>query len=162
MSGDDGWLVPVIYDEGEQRALVRTLLQDLVQENITGMDEEEKSYLPLGGNFMVYLSRYAPILKHKSFQEECEWRIVTRPRNCTGKRFGYRTGTSMLVPYFRLPLANQESLGIREVVVGPTPHPEQSEASVHGLLIKNDIPVMDLFTREGVRIRLSEVPYRSW
>src|SRR5262249_9648882 len=29
-----------------------------------------------------YLNRYAPILKHKSFEEEREWRIISRPLMC--------------------------------------------------------------------------------
>ena len=28
------WLVPCLYDEGQQRQLVQTLLQDVLQENI--------------------------------------------------------------------------------------------------------------------------------
>jgi hypothetical protein len=42
---------------------------------------------PQAGNLVAYLLRYAPILKHKSFSEEEEWRIIPRPRNCSDDRF---------------------------------------------------------------------------
>ena len=107
--------------------------------------------MPLGGNLRAYLNRYAPILKHKSFEEEREWRIVTRPIMCTRDLFGYRVGTSMVIPYFRMPLGKNPA--IREVVIGPTPHPEQSRHSVTGFLVKHNI---------DAKVRTSEVPYRNW
>jgi hypothetical protein len=158
-----GWLVPVIYDEREQRLLVRTLLEDVLQENLEPPGNEEE-YTPRGGNLLAYLNRYAPILKHKSFMEECEWRIVTRPLQCTNTRFGYRSGASMLVPYFHLPLEGRESLGIQEIVIGPTPHPNQSRDSVRGLLTKHGIPILKFFEQDPapVTVRCSDVPYRNW
>jgi hypothetical protein len=123
---------------------------------------EEGEASPVGGNLGAYLNRYAPILKHKSFEEEREWRIITKPLMCSGERFDYRAGASMLIPYFRLPLSQQESLGIREIVIGPTPHPAQSSRSVDGLLMKNGIATWGLLSPDAVTIRCSEVPYRSW
>jgi len=155
-----GWLVPVLYEEHEQRLLVRTLLKDLIEENRNRSPEERLS-TPRSGNLRAYLNRYAPILKHKSFREEDEWRIVTRPLPCVNERFSYRPGPSMLIPYFRFPLG-KESLGIQEIVVGPTPHPEQSIRSVEGILTKNFIKVSSSSEVEGVVVSRSEVPYRNW
>jgi DUF2971 family protein len=154
------WLVPVLYDENEQRALVRTLLEDVLAENLqkrakpTDHDNDEPGQPP-GGNFVAYLNRYAPILKHKSFSEEREWRIISRPLFCSHERFGYRAGSSMLVPYFRIPLSSeQRPFSIEEIIVGPTPHPEQSIRSVKGLLTRHDL--------EETKVRNSEAPYRNW
>jgi hypothetical protein len=61
----------------------------------------------------------------------------------------------MLVPYFRIPLGSgQRPFGIEEIIVGPTPHPEQSIRSVKGLLTAHDL--------EKTRVRSSEAPYRNW
>lgn len=160
MSKEYGWLVPVIYDEREQRSLVRTLLQDVLEENLISSDQE--SPLLGGGNLIAYLNRYAPILKHKSFEEEREWRIITKPIMCMDAHFGYRPGGSMLIPYFRLPLSTEKSLGIQEVIVGPTPHPDQSRQSVRGLLMKHDIHAWGRLQQPAVTVRCSEVPYRNW
>jgi hypothetical protein len=154
------WLVPVLYDEDEQRAVVRTLLQDVLAENLqaransSAVDADEPKQPP-GGNLVAYLNRYAPILKHKSFSDEREWRIISRPLFCSHERFGYRAGASMLVPYFRIPLSSeQQPFNIEKIIVGPTPHPEQSMRSVKGLLTRHDL--------SNTIVRNSEVPYRNW
>jgi hypothetical protein len=157
-----GWLVRVEYNEEQQRSLVRTLLEDVLEENRKRRSNEQQEYVPTSGNLLAYLNRYAPILKHKSFEEEFEWRIITRPRMSTDDRFAYRVGASMLIPYYRLSLGDLESLGIQEIVIGPTPHPKEARASVHGLLIKNGIPVSGDVSPEGVKLRRSEVPFRNW
>lgn len=153
------WLVPVLYEESEQRALVRALLEDVLAENLerraNPTDGEDELAQPPGGNLVAYLNRYAPILKHKSFSEESEWRIISRPLSCSRERFGYRAGASMLVPYFRIPLSSeQRPFSIEEIIIGPTPHPEQSIRSVQGLLTKHKL--------RKTTVRHSEAPYRNW
>jgi len=152
----DFWLVPVLYQAAQQRALIRTLLEDVLDENsrLKQVGQEDPVRQP-GGGLVAYLNRYAPILKHQSFSEEQEWRIVSRPLFCSREGFGYRSGTSMLIPYYRIPLSSEKlAFCVGEVVVGPTPHPEQSERSVRGLLIQHGL--RDAFVRQ------SNVPYRNW
>lgn len=148
------WLAPVLYQESEQRELVRALLEDVVAENLgkrTEIKDDER--MPLGGNLVAYLNRYAPILKHRSFSEEQEWRIISRPLSCRREHFDYRPGASMLIPYFRIPFSSQETFGIEEIIVGPTPHPQQSLQAVMGLLVKHEL---------DAEARISEAPYRNW
>jgi len=142
------WLVPVLYDESEQRELVRDVLNRFLAESVS--EPARIRAFQIHG----YLNRYAPILKHHSFSEEREWRIVSHPLQSTHERFGYPPGTSMLVPHFRIPLTSpQRPLAIEEVLVGPTPHSEQSERSVSGVLIRHGLMTP---------VRQSEVPYRNW
>jgi Protein of unknown function (DUF2971) len=153
------WLAPVIYDEDQQRTVIRALLEDVLQENLqrtaTSVEFEREEPVPLGGNLGAYLNRYAPLLKHKSFSEEAEWRIISRPLSCRAERFEYRAGASMLTPYFRIPLSSDKRrLNIEEVVVGPTPHPGQSVASLRGFLLRHDL--------RDARVSNSQVPYRNW
>jgi len=164
MAKELGWLVPVLYKEEEQQELICNLLEDVLREQRNRTVEERQGLAP-SGNLIPYLLRYAPILKVKSFEEESEWRIVTHPRSYNDDLFAYRVGASMLVPYFRVSLGEAKSLGIEEIVIGPTPHPEQSIHSVRGLLTKNDIEFsarIPHFGDGGVVIKCSEVPYRSW
>jgi hypothetical protein len=156
--GHSFWLAPILYEDHDQRQFVRTLLNDVLTENVqrgTIEHEDENEHLPVGGNLLAYLNRYAPIVKHKSFLEEREWRIITRPLACSNKQFGYRAGASTLVPYYRIGLASeQERPMINEIIVGPTPHPEQSCHSLRGLLIRHNM--------NDVAVRNSETPYRNW
>ena len=152
------WLVPCLYDEGQQRQLVQTLLQDVLQENKERVDhatkDEEDWDLPRGGNLIAYLNRYAPILKHESFSEEREWRIVTSPRMCVQERFDYRPGRSMLIPYYRVPLAGEEvEFAIERIVVGPSPHADQAVEVVKSLAVKY---------RLKPSVQPSAVPFRNW
>lgn len=150
------WLVPCQYDPDQQIALVQSLLQDVLAElTERGPYDRRKVPNPRGGNLVAYLNRYAPILKHESFKEEREWRIISRPLMCGLERFEYRAGTSMLIPYFRIALApEKEPLQIEEIIVGPTPHSAQSRRSVQGLLSRLDL--------EATRVLNSTAPFRNW
>lgn len=163
MSERHGWLVPAIYDQDQQRSLVRTLLQDVLAEDMKKLGDHRAEQPDINiKNLLEYIPRYAPILKHHSFVEEYEWRIVTKPLMCTSERFGYRPGSSMLIPYYRLPLVHEKHYGIKEIVIGPTPHPEQSLRAVTGLLIKYGMSTSTVASPNTVTVRCSESPYRSW
>ena len=74
---------------------------------------------------------------------------------CTGERFGYRCGNSTLIPYYRMPIADSDqALKLDEVVIGPTPHIEQSCVAVRGFLVSQGL--------EQVSVNPSAVPYRNW
>ncbi len=118
------FIAPCIYDLATQHNLVRALVEEVLEEILSGPpleDEEEDSVLrTVGGNLLPYLNRYAPILKDESFKEEREWRIISRPMLC--ERLVYREGKSLIVPYYKLPLCeDNQKLELHEVVIGPTP-----------------------------------------
>src|ERR1035441_9693602 len=92
-----------------------SIVDRVVEENVQRLQRGEKLVCknrgewkdvitPQGGNLLACLHRYAPILKDKAFSEEREWRIISRPLMCTGERFDFREGSSMLVPFYRFPL----------------------------------------------------------
>lgn len=152
------WLVPCLYGEQKQREFVRGLLGDVLQENMARVTQGNVTgdcrKLPRGGNLIAYLYRYAPILKHKTFLEEREWRIVTRPLACTQDRFDYRPGRSMLIPYYRIPLTGEDiEFSIKRIVVGPAPYGEQAVEAVNSLVLKHDL---------DVQVTGSVAPFRNW
>jgi hypothetical protein len=158
VAGREKWyLVPCIYDPKIQSDLVSALVQEVIEENVAreSAGTREKVPLPPGGNLNAYLHRYAPILKDHSFREEREWRLISRPLICTSQAFDFREGHSMLIPYFKLPLGlKSTALAIHEIVVGPTPYPDQSSMSTQSFLehhLLGSVPVV-----------ASQVPYRSW
>lgn len=158
-SARERWfLAPCIYDEKSQRELVSALVQEVVEENnARKRSKGAEDFVPPGGNLIAYLHRYAPILKDSSFHEEKEWRLISRPLTCKSESFDYRAGHSMLIPYYKFPLAdnkNASSLKLHEVVVGSTPHPNQSSKSVRGFLVRHSL--------SEVPVEVSKVPYRSW
>ena len=108
-----------------------------------------------GGNLITYLNSYSPILKHETFSEEREWRIVTRPLMCRNKRFDYRPGRSMLIPYYRIPLDGPDvEFGVERIVVGPVPHSDQAVRPVKRLMVKHRL--------KDAQVIGSDVPFRNW
>jgi len=149
------YLVPCLYSQIEQVSLVRALVDEVLQENLERDIGGKELFVPPGGNLWTYLDRYGPILKDATFSEEKEWRIITKPLMCTFDRFDYRQGKSMLIPYYRLPLADSQGrLQIEDVVIGPTPHVEQSKHSLVSFLMSQGLL--------QVSVSDSAVPYRSW
>jgi hypothetical protein len=158
------FLAPCIYDPATQRDLVRALVEEVLEENLGGPlpgveDEEEDTALKnMGGNLRPDLHTYAPILKHESFKEEREWRIISRP--VFSRRLDYREGRSLIVPYYRLPLCeDNQKLELHEVVIGPTPDSERSKSSLTSLMVSQKVVMQGT---GGVNVRVSQVPYRDW
>jgi Protein of unknown function (DUF2971) len=157
-------LAPCIYDPATQRDLVRALVEEVLEENLGGPlpgveDEEEDTALKsMGGNFRPDLLKYAPILKDESFKEEREWRIISRP--ISRRRLDYREGRSLIIPYYRLPLCeDNQNLELHEVVIGPTPDAERSKSSLTSLMGSQKVVMQG---DRGVTVRISQVPYRDW
>lgn len=166
---EEFFLAPCIYKPAEQAAVVEALIDKVFEQNMQRLNSGEtllsndpdewldakRPISPRGGNLAFYLHRYAPILKHEAFSGEREWRIVSRPLPCTHERFGFRCGHSMLIPYYGVRVAHADRpLDIDEVVVGPTPHIEQSCGAIGSFLVSQELG--------DVPVNPSEIPYRNW
>ena len=149
------YLAPCIYDEKSQSELISALIQEVLEENLARKEVDlHDDSLPPGGNLNAYLHRYAPILKDSAFREEKEWRLISRPLSCKNPQFGFREGNSMLTPYYRVTLGESASeINIKEVIIGPTPHPIQSVMSTRSFLIRNQLNIL---------VIQSQAPYRNW
>jgi hypothetical protein len=88
-------------------------------------------------------------IKHPSFREEHEWRIVAVAEGDEVDADGFRASTMAIVPYIEIPLPLDAIVGVR---VGPGRHSELRQEGVRRLLsaIHCDAPV-----------RCSEVPLRT-
>jgi len=98
----------------------------------------------------MQMSDIASYLKHPSFSEEREWRIVLQK----DANISYRAGTSFLTPFVLIPLALLVTHALVEVVVGPTPHRVLSVKSVEECLL--------MTLGRKVPVRPSNIPFRAW
>jgi hypothetical protein len=99
------------------------------------------------------LLRVAALMKHSSFSEEREWRLVIpllRTFNDHDAQISWGTGSSTLIPRTSQDLASNVSL-IKEIILGPGSHPSASEA-VKGFMASVNL---------SPRITRSVAPYRS-
>ena len=155
---NETYLAPCIYDPSKQDEIISALVNEVLEENRERANNGREVYLPKGGNLYAYLNRFAPVLKDKAFALEKEWRIISTP--VPFSRMEFRQGRSMLTPFYRLPLRFEEMpFEICEVIIGPTPHPNQSRQSAFGLLVKNKVKnKLD----EHPNLKSSAVPFRNW
>jgi hypothetical protein len=114
----------------------------------------------------------APILKHPKFEQEEEWRLVSRPKSVILNNMKFRTGKSMLVPYMEIKLTesqdNSKDKGslscIPEICFGPTLHPHLSRIVLQNMLDKEQIyPEIDVdgkVKQTKCKVVESEIPYR--
>lgn len=153
-----------IYDLVEQECLIGEVL-DAVERLATpreacSAEDDTRSSPDYQGIFELIesdLLRIAAILKHPSFKEEEEWRIVSPVfGDYVAAPVLFREGASMLVPYIELPLTMNPSEPIRldQVYLGPTPNSVLSMNSLTMFLSKRGVHVA-----KGVQY--CQIPFRQ-
>lgn len=155
---EDRFLAQCVYDEETQETVIEDLIAAVesfsADQRHAGASPDRvyrEAYKLLG----KYMPLVAPILKHGSFEEEAEWRLI-----CLGTSFEnseplFRMGKSTLVPYFQHSLElKHEVLPVEEIIVGPTPHPDLAREAITDFLLSRHVR-----TKE---IRSSLTPYRAW
>jgi len=162
-------LVKCVYEEEEKLAFVRNFVSnnvnEILEKRVDDPSHDEYHFWRTGGNLRACLNRVAPIFKDRAFRDEREWRLISKPLMCSAGGFDYRSGKSMVVPFFRLSITNQpddiDRKRFRSVVVGPTPNTEQAEVAVGSVLASRRL-ASDLTPGGSVQVVRSTVPYRSW
>jgi hypothetical protein len=147
-----GMLIPCIYDQSEQEAIVDELIEYAIA---AGWDWDE-IYL---GNLLVYLLRYSAIFKPASFSAEREWRIVTD--RIMYETACFRPGKSNLRTYLPVSIESivrpgKDGIGIAEILIGPCPSQNMAGQKVDYLLRKY------CDRDKTIRTPNSKVPYRNW
>ncbi|MDQ3816513.1 MAG: DUF2971 domain-containing protein [Acidobacteriota bacterium] len=150
-------LVPCVYEQYEQRQLVRELIDKALASfriDLARSINIKRALRTRSAEFMNNMITLAPIIKHSTFSEEREWRAVSFPIPSDHSQVAYREGVSMLTPYFILNISTSNaSVPIREVVVGPTPHMSLSISSVANFMIASNVPPS---------VTRSNIPFRGW
>jgi hypothetical protein len=156
----------VIYEPNKQRARLRFLLRRLIK-LVNGFSfkitstEGASAHVGLSLILVLAMTDWACSVKHESFSEEREWRIVTYPKGATlsgvhPKNYEgvyVRPTARLLLPYMTLEPLPGKRLPLLEVRCGPSQFQEQSSRAMHILLRNhgyNNLPVT-----------LSNVPLRS-
>jgi hypothetical protein len=79
----------------------------------------------------------APQIKHVSFEEEHEWRLVSGLEDASDLKHRFRTGRFSIIPYTNFTLWDAEDpLDLLSVVVGPAPDQMLSCNAISWLLAK--------------------------
>jgi hypothetical protein len=147
-----------IYRPERQRQLIGQVLDTVEQEAAsTAPGGDSAAHHQVFARIESDLLRIAAVLKHPSFQEEEEWRLVSPViTDYMDAPVLFREGTSMLVPYIEFRFLPEDGRGIclEHVYLGPTAHQNISMNSLKLLLRKQGIA-----PRRG--ISYCQIPYRQ-
>jgi Protein of unknown function (DUF2971) len=100
--------------------------------------------------FAADVLNLAPALKHPSFAEESEWRLISSvPASGT---LCFRPSGALLVPYRVVPLVVDGGLPICEIVLGPNAHSAENVFAIRLLLAENGLSTCE--------VRVSDAPFR--
>lgn len=156
-------LAKCLYKHEEQVELMKSLLEKLLKtfkQRLPGLDVTKKhppqKYHGFLDEFRGDLLQVLSIIKHKAFEEEREWRIVSPYfAKYTVPEIKFREGSSMLMPYIEIDLSkdNAEQELFEEVVLGPSQHAELSISALWSYLSNK---------KACQRTVNSNIPFRKW
>ncbi len=137
-----------IYEPAMQRKLIRQVV-DAVEAHVESHIDETTPreripaiYHEVFAHIEIDLLRIAAVLKHPSFREEKEWRIVSPVFiDCADSKVLFREANAMLVPYveFDLRFEKGRSMILDHLYLGPTSNINISMNSLKMFLAQNGI-----------------------
>jgi Protein of unknown function (DUF2971) len=149
-------LFPVIYDESLQRTLIGGVFEQALQVWCRWKERPDAHWgkpRTCCGALAGALRLVAPAIKHESFSEELEIRLVATPFNLeTPCNFRERSG--IIVPYHEIPLMIGDSCPVRSIWIGPAADPDIAEQSL-GLFLH-----ARQYAKDEVEIHKSKIPLR--
>jgi hypothetical protein len=157
-----------IYDHSAQIGIVDELIDQITHQYAihSGVVDSASLIPTLSEAFANAVIEFGAFFKDAAFLEEDEWRLVTNVKSYRDDNFGFRVGTSMPIPYYRLKVGNGSwRNNIGQVMIGPCPHPQLSEMAVKGLLVNQYVTTESwstIPTPVHPPVNVSKIPYRSW
>jgi len=139
-------LISVFYKEEEHNELLKEIRNEVKNEIDIDSDTDSDKY-NYYSNLYEKMIKIAPFIKHNSFEDEEEWRIVIRTKR---ENVNIRKCGMVFKPYYELDISN---VPLKEIIIGPNGNSEYIKSSVEFLCSKfnkNDLP----------NIKNSEIPYR--
>lgn len=137
-------LRPCVYDGDYQRKILAYYVR---LEIPIGTSE------PSFTGFEIFYRVVRPVLKHPSFEEEKEWRLLSMDDQSLFEGIQFRASGNLIVPYFPAKFSGSK-LPIEEVIVGPCTDMALSVASIRRFLDGNGLST--------VRVRASESTLRTY
>lgn len=148
-----------IYSIVDQRQLISALLNKLLISFRRDFSGIYTSKWHASQCYMDFLIKYSSdifqilsIIKHQSFQEEREWRLVSPYYvKYTDSAIKFREGASMLAPYIELDLLDKPYFN--SVTLGPSQHQDLSMSGL-SMFTSN--------TKVCTKVTNCVIPYREW
>jgi len=148
-AGSAGFFLRCLYEEDEQRAAALKLF-DLLEPELDSMIPAVRRNV-----FNALVIMTAACVKHRSFRPEREWRLVFLAPDQPSVKQQFRSGRSFLIPYITIPIVVPGADPyLREVLVGPTPHPQLAGPATWNACVSHGWHVD--------KVTVTQIPFRSW
>lgn len=154
----DSDLLTCVYDPKIKKQIVEEFLVLHNKKYVEAKDgtkqyNSDQLARTITNEFIISLYAIAPMLKHESFKEEKEWRIVSS-RLRIQPEIKFRANESKIIPYIEISLCQGgEEVNFKSIYCGPDSNNQLSKKAVMQLLKKNRLPEH--------AFKLSKTPYRS-
>jgi hypothetical protein len=157
VQGPHAKLGKCIYEQQDQlkllELLIATLWADFESASATykAAEPSRYAYWPFFNAYALQIYQVLALIKHNSFSEEREWRIISGLYDSLGQ-CGIREGKSMFTPYIELHFP-EDGPWFNSVLLGPSPHRELSLISLRAFMQNNNL---------CDNVDACEIPYREW
>jgi len=164
LAKETGWmLVKCVYDHAEKYRIVtevvNSYLSEYRKESASGSIEEDKAK-DIVWRFYQHVAQIGGAIKHRSFSEENEWRLISPNIPEQNNRIEFRPGVSSVVPYYRFPLETEQNSNLAKhgeqtlvLRCGPTPHRHEAAQAAQFILTRY---------LGGAGHGNSEIPFKGW
>ena len=143
-----------IYDDSEKIKIIENVIDRSVAYFLRQKGRSDYSKIVHDSKFYGEFLMVGSIMKHSSFVEENEWRLIGGPFSWKADNARWRTRDGMILPYaeFRLKRDEDGYLPISEVYIGPCKEKN---------LAADSLKVYKQVTKNLFRMRYSKSPYRG-
>lgn len=143
-----------VYDDTEKERLIGEVIEAAVSYFESQDGREDFDVIERESKFYSRILKIGSTMKHSSFVEEQEWRLIGGPFSWKDEKSQWRTRDGLLLPYYELKLARDEDgyLPISEVYIGPCKERH---------LAADSLRVYMQVTNNLFRRRYSKTPYRG-
>ncbi len=144
----------VFYPVDQQRKIIEKAIDYAWQQS--GATDEEKARRAAEA-----IQFFIPTFKNPDFAEEQEWRLIFTPAPTLPVKPAFRTGRSMLIPYYGLRSLGwgDKPLPIKGICVGPGTQKDINAQSIQMLL--NSRQYNGAAAYPAVCVEVSQIPYRG-
>ncbi|WP_434036872.1 DUF2971 domain-containing protein [Formosa sp. 4Alg 33] len=146
-------LVKCVYDIEKQEEFIEKIINEI-------KDKYTKNHTSYVGSKINELSQQfyssfllmATRLKHPSFREEKEWRLIGGPFSNKLEKFKFRSALQMLIPFYEFDLFSDKNLMIEKIVIGPNKDQQLAGDSFRLYIHKKE---------KGWSLKNSEIPFKG-
>jgi hypothetical protein len=128
-SANGAMLVRCDYDPESQRARLAPIVSEMIRE---AEAIEARHALDLYDQFAGRFTEVAAAIKHPSFRDEDEWRLISGI-SVNPSSVQYRDAGGLIVPYCEWSLRQGDTYPVSTIVIGPTIHSDLAARSLHYL-----------------------------